>query len=262
VEPHRFSLLAFANLTDGDVLASLATWSEGLNTSGKRFVTVVGGAAGESVATAVTRSGTLNDPNFVNLGGGTYEDSKFGATSTAQLAPRVAGILANAGESQSITFKRLAGLSITLGSTNAEIISALENGVVTIARDSHPEAPVRLEKGLTTFTDTDDVDRPYSIYSNPKFVRTMHGLELELTEFAEINVIGRLPVNDSTREYLVGQMAARLEAREAAGVVQAGWSVDVDNDPPPSDDDEFIGLVYGIGFGRSLEQVFNTVVVG
>jgi hypothetical protein len=261
-EPHRFSLFAAANLTDSGILASVATWSAGLNVSGKRFLSVVGGAAGETVSTAVTRSATFNDPNVVNLGGGTYTDSKFGDVSTAQLAPRVAGILAAAGEAESITFKRLAGLSIKLGSTNAEVLSALDGGVVTIARDSHPEAPVRLEKGLTTFTDTDDDDRPLEIYSNPKFVRTMHALELELTEFGEVNVIGRLPVNDSTREYLVGQMSARLEAREIAGVIQAGWTVDVDNDPPPSDSDEFIGLVYSIGFGRSLEQVFNTVVVG
>lgn len=261
-DPWRFSLLAPANLTDSSILASLVVWSQGQNTSGKRFLTVVGGAAGESVATAVTRSGTINDPNFVNLGGGTYTDSEFGDLSTAQLAPRVAGILAAAGEAQSITFKRFAGLTIKLGSTSTEIVSGLTGGVVTIARDSHPEAPVRLEKGLTTFTSQADSARPYSIYSNPKFVRTMHGLELELTEFSEIYVIGRLPVNDSTREYLVGQMAARLDAREAAGVIQAGWTVQIDQDPPPSDDDEFIALVYSVGFGRSLEQVFNTVVVG
>lgn len=262
VEPFRFSLLAPANLTDDSILASLVTWAQGLNSRGKRFMSVVGGAAGETMSTAVSRSADIDDPNFVNVGGGTYTDSKFGDISTAQLAPRVAGILAAAGEAQSITFKRLAGVDIKLGSTEADIISALENGVVAIARDSHPEAPVRLEKGLTTFTDTADDNRPFSIYSVPKFVRTMHGLELELTEFAEVNVIGRLPVNDDTREYLVGQMAARLQAREDSGVIQDGWTVTVDTDPPPSDSDEFVALVYSIGFGRSLEQVFNTVVIG
>lgn len=262
VEPFRFSLLAPADLTDDSILASLVTWAQGLNERGKRFLSVVGGAAAEDMATAVDRSADIDDPNFVNVGGGTYTDSKFGDLSTSQLAPRVAGILAAAGESQSITFKRLAGLAISLGSTEADIVSALENGVVAIGRDSHPVAPVRLEKGLTTFTDTTDDDRPLPIYSVPKFVRTMQGLEIELTEFAEENVIGRLPVNDDTREYLVGQMAARLAAREAAGVVQPGWTVQVDTDPPPTETDEFVALVYSLGFGRSLEQVFNTVVVG
>ena len=262
LEPQRFSLVAPADLTDGSILTSMKTWTVGLNTSGKRFMLVVGGAAGETVATAVTRSGTLGSPFIVNLGGGTYTDSIFGDLSTAQLAPRLAGIIAASGESQSITFKRLAGLTIKIGATEAEVLAGLAGGVVNIARDSHPEAPVRLEKGLTTYTTTSDPDVPYAIYSNPKFVRTMMGLELELTEFAEMNVIGRLPVNDSTREYLVGQMSARMEAREAAGVIQPGWTVGIDQDPPPSDDDEFVALTYQIGFGRSLEQVFNTVVVG
>ena len=262
VEPHRFSLFAPADLTDDTILASLLAWSQSLNTGGKRFMSVVGGAASEAMDDAVERSEDLADPQFVNLGGGLYTDAVFGDRSTAQLAPRVAGILAAAGETQSITFKRLAGLSIKTGMGEADILSALESGVVTIARDSHPEAPTRLEKGLTTFIDEDDVNRPLEIYGSPKFVRTMSAIEMELTEFAEVNVIGRLPVNDSTREYLIGQMAARLEQREIAGVIQPGWTVAIDQDPPPSDDDEFIALVYSIGFGRSLEQVFNTVVVG
>lgn len=265
VEPYRFSLLAPANLTDASILASLVGWSQTMNASGKRFVTVVGGgttATPDTITAAIVRSASINDPNFVNLGGGLYEDERLGELTPAQLAPRVAGVLARRGEKESLTFARLAGLSIVIGATDSETINAIENGVVTIARDSHPTAPVRLEKGLTTWTTTSDPDRPFNIYSVPKFVRTLHAIERELTEFAEHNVIGRLPVNDATRAYVVGETMARLASREADGIVRPGWTVGIDQNPPPADTDDFVALLYGVTLGRSLEQVFNTVIVG
>ena len=265
IEPFRFSLLAPSNLADPSILASFVSWSQTLNSRGKRFLTVVGGgsvATPDTVAAAVTRSATINDPNFVNVGGGVYTDARLGDLTPAQLAPRVAGILAQRGERESLTFARLAGLSIKVGPTESEILAAIAGGVVTISRDSHPDAPVRLEKGLTAFVDRADANRPFNIYSVPKFVRTMHSLETQLTEFAEVNIIGRLPVNDATRSFLVGSTSARFATSEAAGVIQPGWTVAIDQDPPPADTDDFIALQYSVKFGRSLEQVFNTVIVG
>lgn len=263
LETQRFGVFAPHNLTDGSILASFVSWSKTLNSRGKRFMTVVGGLAGETAATAVTRTTTIDDPNFINLGVGTYTDDELKVDlSTAELAPRVAGILAARGERQSLTFARLQGLTIKVGATEQNILDALDNGVMVISRDSHPDAPVRLEKQLTAFVTKTDTTRPHSIYSVPKFLRTMHGLESEVTEFAEINVIGRLPVNDGTREYLVGAMSEFLARREAEGVIASGWVVDVDSDPPPASTDEFVALRYVISFGRSTEQVYNTVVVG
>jgi hypothetical protein len=265
IEPFRFSLLAPANLNDSSILTSLVSWAQTANSRGKRFMTVVGGGSDgtpDTVSAAVTRSAAINDPNFVNLGGGVYTDARLGTLHPSTLAPRIAGILARRGERESLTFARLAGVSISTGVTESQILSAIDSGVVTFARDSHPDAPVRVEKGLTTFTDKADANRPFNVYSVPKFVRTMHAIEVELTEFAEMNVIGRLPVNDATRAYIVGATQARLAAREADGVIQAGWSVTIDGDPPPTDTDDFVALLYAIRFGRSLEQVYNTVVVG
>jgi hypothetical protein len=39
----------------------------------------------------------------------------------------------------------------------------------------------------------------------------------ELTEWAEQNVIGRMQINHATRDYIRGQMQARIAARERAG---------------------------------------------
>lgn len=265
VEPFRFGLLTAQNLTDATILADFKAWAQNLNTRGKRFMSVFGGAAAETITTATgasTGSALFNDPDFMRVGVGTVHDDLFGDLSTAQLAPRIAGILAQRGEALSITFARLSGVEIKVGAAESDILTALDNGVTVISRDSHPTAPVRIEKGLTTYTTKSDVTKPFSIYSVPKFVRSMHSIENDLTTFAESNVIGRLPVNDATRDFVRGQMAAQMATREAAGIIQPGWTVAISSEPAPSETDDFVSLDYSILFGRSLEQVLDTVTIG
>jgi len=265
LEVYRFGVFAAENLTDPSITASLVAWVDGLNAVGKSLLGVIGGAAAESVATAVTRATTANSPYIVCVGVGSAEDSTLGtgetsvSLGTAELAPRIAGILCSRGETQSITFARLANLSITAGATEAQILTAFDAGLVVLSRDSHSVAPVRIEKGLTTFTTTDDLTRPYLIYRNPKFVRTMQGVQQELAQWSEENVIGILPINDTTREYVVGHATLLLKGRAASGAIQETFTVQIDQNPPPSDNDEFIGLVFGISFGRSLEQLYFSI---
>jgi hypothetical protein len=262
LEPWRFSVMSFDNQVDPTILAAQVAWAQNLNSKGKRFMSVVGGAAAEAMSAAVTRSGTINDPNFVNVGGGTFTDPDYGDVSTAMLAPRVAGIIAQRGEAAEITFARLAGLTVKVGNTEADILAGLAGGVVAFSRDSNAQAPVRIELGITSYTTTTDVSRPYGVYSNVKFMRVMQGLETELTDWAESNVIGKMQVNAGTRDFVRGQMQARLARREDDGIILPGWSVSTDTNPPPSDTDNFIALVYAITLGRGVQQVLNTVVVG
>jgi Phage tail sheath protein beta-sandwich domain len=259
LEISRFGFFAPYKLTDSSILTSIKTWAQNLNSKGKRFTTVVGGALDEAVSAAVTRSTSLNDPDFVNVGVGSVIDENLGVLSTSELVSRVAGILAQRGEAKSLTFARMAGLTIRLGATDAQISTAFDGGVTVLSRDSNVLAPVRIEKGLTTWTTTSDPNRPYAIFRQPKFVSTMHGIEMELGEWLEQNVIGKLAVNDTTRTVVVGETKNRMRTREQLGIVQSGWTVVVDPDPPPSDDDEFVAIVIGMGFGRSVEQVFVTV---
>ena len=268
-ETQRFGVMAMDDIAGTDwaggvtadsILAAWETWAVNLNSKGKRFISVVGGALDETISTAVTRSGTLNRSDFVNVGKGGVVDASLGTLSTSQLAPRIAGILAATGEERSLTFTRLQGCTARNFCTEAQILTGFDGGVVVLATDNHPDAPVRVEKGLTTYTGGDST-KPYTIYRNPKYVRTTHGIETDITEWAEINVIGQLQISDSTRAYVVGHAKSVIKAREDRGVLQPGSTVLVDQDPPPSADDEFIALAYGIAFGRSVEQIFNTVVV-
>lgn len=276
LEVERFGVFAmddiqgktYSGTTAAATITSLKAWAvgtadaPGLNRSGKRVMVVVGGVAGENVTTANTRSASLNDENFVNVGVGTYRDSADNRNvSTSELAPRVAGVLAQRGEAMSLSFARLGGLTIVAGPTNANILSAFDSGTVVLARDS-AATPVRIEKGLTTYSTKTDTAKPYLIYRNPQFVRVMQILEMELTEHAEASVIGKVLINDQTRRAVVAEVGARLRRREALGIVQPGSTVAIDQDPPPTPEDEFVALVIGLKFGRSIEQIFFSIRVG
>ena len=263
-ETSRFSLFAPFEMIDAGIQASIRTWMVNLNLNGKRFMWILGGALSESVSTAVTRSmsATLaSNENIINLGVGGIIDSELGTLSMSQLAPRVAGIMAARGETMSLTYARLVDTLPFQFPTESEILQAFNGGVVVLSQDSHPDTPVRIEKGLTTYTDTTHPTKPYLIYRNPKFLRTMHGIETRLTEWAAFNAIGQLQVNNQTRAYVVGYAHDVIKQRADRGIVQQGYTVVIDPTPPPSDFDEFIALLYGIAFGRSVEQIFNTVYV-
>jgi len=270
VSAARFSLFAAFDVTDTATLTAIAKWQSTLNSGGKRFMTVVGGGATDTAATAVARSAQMADmqpgglgggENVVNLGVGTLVDDQLGELTTSQLAPRIAGILAARGETMSLTFARMAGC--TPGSvmpSDADVSLCFDGGVVCFGVDSNAASPVRVEKGLTTYIGGDD-SKPYLIYRNPKFVRTMHGIELDITDWATGAAIGSLQVNDQTRALVVGYGHQVMEQRAGLGVIQDGYTVGVDPIPAPSDDDEFVAVVYGIAFGRSVEQIYNTVYI-
>jgi len=269
VSNSRFSLFSPFDLTDTSILTSLQTWATTLNTSGKRFMTVVGGGASDTSTTAIDRSTLLGGlstgegggENFVNLGVGTLIDETLGELTTSQLAPRIAGILAARGETMSLTFARMQGTALGNNvASDLDISLCFDGGVVVFGQDSNADSPVRVEKGLTCYTGGVD-SKPYLIYRNPKFVRTMHGIELDITDWATSAAIGALQVNDQTRAMVIGYGHQIMDDRAGRGVIQQGYTVVIDPVPPPSDDDEFVAVLYGIAFGRSLEQIYNTVYV-
>jgi Phage tail sheath protein beta-sandwich domain len=268
MEAQRFGYLAPFDLTDSAILASLKSWVQTVNAKGRRFFLIVGGATDEIITAATSRAKTLNDPDILTVGVGSVRD--FNLTdaageplvlSTSQLAPRIAGIMSALGETRSMTGARLGGLELLNGATESGIDQAFDNGVTVLSADSDAEAPVHIEKGLTSFTTATDPDRPVKIYREPKYVRTMHDLQTEITEYCQSMVIGQLPVNSKTRSAVVAEMSARMRVREESSAIQPGWSVQVSAQPPPTDDDDFIALDYLFGFGRSVEQVLNTIIV-
>lgn len=267
----RFGVFAPYNLTDESIIASIQAWVRDQNDNkNKRFVAVVGGKLNEDAEEANERSEDLADPEVVNIGVGSYRDEDLGpegaeiVLSSAQLAPRIAGIIAAKGEYAALTYARLAGLSIVVGPTDAEIANAYDFGTVVLARDDDPDAPTHIKVGHSTWTEADaeaEDAKPYIIYREPKYVRTMHGIQSDLSAYFRREILGRRPVNDDTRDAVVSEAKRLLDERQRLGVIQPGWTVAVDQDPPPSDDDEFVALKLDLKFGRALKQVFVTLTV-
>lgn len=255
------STASWSDATGSTAFTALVSWIQGLNTNGKRCMLIVGGSAADTAVTAAARSALCADPNIINIGVGSFTDSVLGTVDTSQLAPRLAGIIAARTEKQGLSMARLAGLTIVSGASDSDIASALTGGAfMTIGQDSNADAPVRFEKGLTTYA-TFDGARPVAFFSNPKFVLTMQNLENELTEWAESNVTGQLPVTQNTVNFVIGNLTARMKLREADEIIQPGWTVVRNPEPAPQPGDDFIAVLYGVSFIRDVEQVLNTVVV-
>jgi Phage tail sheath protein subtilisin-like domain/Phage tail sheath protein beta-sandwich domain len=269
LEVQRFGALVFENLTDSAIQASLKTWAANQQKVGRRFFTVVGGALDETITTAVSRSVSMNHEDIINVGVGSVRDNDTVdvngnpvVLSSAQLAPRIAGVVANRGVRMALTFAKLPGLELVKGADAAGIVTAYDNGVVVLSRASDAAATVRIEKGLTTYLTKTNTAKPKAIYSNPKFVAVMHGLQQDLGLWADENIIGRTTVDDDTRASVLAHVNELLRQYQLIGAVQPGWGASVDPIPPPSDDDSFVAFLIACKFGRSTEQVYFSIQAG
>lgn len=266
LEVERFGLLGIDidpsgtySATPGtSIHASIITWAKIRNSRGQRVMVVLGGGLDELASVANARSVSAADPNIVNLGIGSYIDGVLGVQSSADLAPRYAGILAQRGEVRSGTFARFAGLAIRTGITEAAIEPAFDAGTTVITRDNGP-APVRIEKALTTYQANVADARDPRIFGVPKFVRTMHGIETEITEYLELNVVGLLPITTKIKDAVVNELNTRISTRIDQGIIQPGGQVTLREGTPDTAD--YLEADYVVQFSRSIEQIFNSVRV-
>jgi hypothetical protein len=206
LEFRPFTLLAPANLTDGAVRASILSWVQTQADENRPVVFVEGGLGNETIDDAITRSVATADPHVVNLGVGTYHDDLLGKDlNTAELAPRIAGVLAARGTKRALTGAELGGLHI-VGST------------VLIRTDS-PDAELRVAKGLTTFTDDGDEARPRRIFEEPRFIRIMDLFVRELRQWGDRTIVGNRPVNQDTRDAVRQKASQMIDALLGDGVI-------------------------------------------
>jgi hypothetical protein len=267
----RWAIFAAYNLTDPTIRASLVAWTQQRNTltPGARCFLIVGGALGEDLSTANARSQAINDFNIINLGQGTlhYTDEDRDL-STAEFVARYAGARAWRGENRDDIYVRFADVDVIAGPSLTEQAAALLGGTVVFSRDT-AIVPCFIREAVTTYTDdtasTLDSDgnktHPVALYKRIKDVAIQHAIELELGEWARSgDILGDMPVDDKTRQLVLGKVRTSYQSRELARVVQPGWSVALDG--PVSDDDDFVALRHGFHPTRSLRQMFNVARIG
>lgn len=242
--------------TNRAIITGLIQWVKDENKRGHRVSAIVGGILDETTANALSRAAACASEFVLTVGGPGVNDDLWGALSTAQLVPRVAGIYANRGETQAAHFARLSG---TLprpkpggGATSTLDAETLTNGgVIAIMRDRYRESPTRLVKSVNTYT-ADTATKPRVTYGNPKFVLSMQQFANEVEADAERYLIGRVVLTPKARD-AIGARALRIARAREPLAFSEGTQVTV---LPGSDTDEFVVLDVRITFGRALAQLF------
>lgn len=222
LEFQPFTVLSTQNLIDGPTQAAIMSWVQTQEAANRPIMYTVGGAAGETLDTAITRSTALADPHIVNLGVGTYLDDTLGKQlSTAELAPRIAGILCSRGEERALTGAELGGLHQvgTTGVSSTDAGVAVQRGVTVMIRTDSPDADLRIAKGLTTFTSDTDAARPRAIFSEPRFIRIMDLFIRTLRQWGDRKIIGNVPVNQDTRDAVRQQASTQIEDLLRRGLI-------------------------------------------
>lgn len=216
-----FSIIAYDG-TESAIRTQFNAWQKEQAAAFRPVMFFCGGAGNETVSAAVTRAGELADPHAVTIGVGEYHDELLNRTlSTAELAPRFAGICAARGQKQSLTFADLGGLN-AVGSTapsQSQLIVLMEKGVTAIRQTEDPETNLIISKGVTTFTSKTTEGKPYEVFSDPRLVRVMDLFIRRMKLWGDENIIGDTTVTDDSRASVRAQGNKELEKLKDEGLI-------------------------------------------
>jgi hypothetical protein len=261
-----FSLIAYDG-TESAIILQFNAWQKEQAAAFRPVMFFCGGATGDTVSAAATRASELADPHAVTLGVGEYFDDLLQRTlSTAELAPRLAGICAARGQKASLTFADLGGLH-AVGSTapsESQLAVLMEKGVTAIRQTEDPETDLIISKGVTTFTSKTTEGKPYEVFSDPRLVRVMDLFIRRMKLWGDENIIGDTTVTDDSRASVRAQGNKELEKLKDEGLI---LPEDKTADPPvpapfiatPSPE---VGLLDAIpfNFGWQFARTANYII--
>lgn len=248
----NFSAFAVHGLTDGTIRGLYKGWTDRLNSEGKTFVTVFGGAAAESSATAIARTVALDSAYCVNIFGDLTIDGT--AYSSSELVGRVAGIIASAGAFRSISFAQVPDATMDNPPTNAQIESLVRGSVVPFFFDG---TTIRLQRGRTTLqTITDSKPEKFkSLLFVRKVQETLRGLDTVTT-----SILGAGGVNTPAgREGVLALFNAKLVELVQRGIALPGASVYLDT--AQDNTGETLYIVFAIDMAPGIEQILGRIAI-
>lgn len=256
-ENQTFSVLSPADLTDSTIRGAMVTWAMGRNTVGQRFVLVIGGAAAETLITGNTRSTGIASENVVNLAyTDLYDLDGVTVISTAKFAPRVAGMIADAGVSRSITQQRFSDVTLKVTPTSADILAAYNAGTLLLTTDS---VGVKVQMDLTTYVANTTI-KSRAEFGKIKSVRTHQQIESDLAAQAVANWLGGGNVNvAAVQSNILGAIGAYLKVLENSQIIQPGWTLTLDN--TQNNTGNALYIKYGIATVKAIELMFNTITL-
>jgi hypothetical protein len=249
-----------------DAISALVAWRDDQESQGHRFTLVVGGALDELPADAIARAQSYANPGVITVGGPGFNDATFGPLSSSQMATRYAGIRAQRGEGMSADMARVAGgvpRPLPTGSivSLSDVEDMVQAGVIVLTRDRWSVAPTRIAADVNTYQPNignadplaTPVDRPKAIWGTPKFVLSMQQFANDAQAELEREMVGKVVVNDTTRQAAAARVLRMAKDRERIGAFDPGTIVEP---VPGSDTDTFVVIKVSLTFGRALAQLF------
>lgn len=254
----RFAVLSFMDLTDGPTQTAVLAWVNSMAAAGRPALVVFGGALNETLTTAIARSVSLASYYVVNLGVGSVHDDLLSRDlSTAQLAPRVAGIITARADRQSLTFAKMGSIHILVGPAVDTYDTAINNGVTTLSRAISADADTKVEKGVTTFISSVDVVHPRQVFGDPRLVQILNLFTRRIKEWGDENIIGDVPVNDDSRAAVRGFALAEIASLERRGLIIPGTGhVEVEDTTNTAGMEDSIPFTFGWQFAQTANHVF------
>lgn len=233
-----FDLFAFDGISEEDFTglnSAVKVWADNNNDAGRYVMVVMGGgttelanAGGAGVATALGRSALFDTEWVVNLGvSGLKVDSPAGnelLMTSAQSAPRLAGMIASAGITGSVTFSAAVGASgVNSPLTPSQIEVLIQEGVTAWAKRGDV---VRLEDGITSFVSVTE-EKDFT-FTQIRAVRAIQQIGTDISEIVETDWIGKMVNTTSVRDSLVARLEQYFAALEAQRVLVNGTQVQID----------------------------------
>jgi hypothetical protein len=248
-----FSAFAVHGLTDGTIRGTYKDWTDRLNSEGKTFVTVFGGAASESASTAITRTTALDSPYCVNLfgdlsiGGNTYASS--------QMTSRVAGIIAASGSTRSVSFSQFADATIVSPPSNAQVETLVRGSVVSFFFDG---TVVRLQRARTTLRTTSESkpEKFKSLLYVRKVQETLRGLDDVAASF--LGAAG-FANTDTGRAAILTAFKTKLDDLVSRGVALPGGNVYYDDSQDNTG--ESLYILFTLDMAPGVEQVLGRIAI-
>lgn len=234
-----------------------ATWAQGRRAAGQRFILVMGSDAADSLTTAQGRANAQDDEGIVYVHPG-FTDVDGVVFTGQEAAARVAGLIASAGVTQSITFDELPDAeSVEATLSGPEIQAGLQSGLCLLVTDN--SGTTRVEKGINTFISYGSDPNRTKAFSKIRTVMTVDAVQNGLADALNA-YIGDTTNDEDGQKSLLGAGQAFLDELERSRAIKPGSTLVLDDANPPTADSVF--LVVGLTPLDSIEQVFVTINVG
>lgn len=266
LEKEDISIFTSFNLTTAETVAMVYAWTITQSENQTPVTTVLGGAATETLAEAITKAELVRSEHVIRITGGEFFDEFLDAkVSTAQVAPRIAGILAGRGEESSLTFAPVAGLK-QIGSVaiaTDELAAAATAGLTVFRRASREDTELVVAKGVTTFVEQTNPDKPYELFSDPRIVRVGDLFLRRMKRWGDEKIVGPTRVIETTMAAVRQRGLAEISDLLLRGMILPGTNVAdkpffrMVEEPGPNFTDAIV-FEFGFKFARTTNFLIGT----